>query len=50
MVDFFSSEVSGVVFASAVFAFAAAYVAFIIYLVSWGIPLSKNKSITNVGN
>nr|GMC99221.1 metal transporter Nramp3-like [Ipomoea batatas] len=44
MVDFFSSEVNGVLFASAVSAFAAAYVAFIVYLVSWGIPFSRNKN------
>ncbi|XP_019155051.1 PREDICTED: metal transporter Nramp3-like [Ipomoea nil] len=47
LLDFFSSEVSGVVFTSAVFAFTAAYVAFIIYLVSRNIPFLQNKRITD---
>lgn len=34
MVDFFSNEVTGVVFTTVVFAFTGAYVAFIIYLIS----------------
>nr|GMC57668.1 metal transporter Nramp3-like [Ipomoea batatas] len=47
LLDFFSSEVSGVVFTSAVFAFTAAYVAFIIYLVLRNIPFFQNKRITD---
>ncbi|XP_031110215.1 metal transporter Nramp3-like [Ipomoea triloba] len=47
LLDFFSSEVSGAVFTSAVFAFTAAYVAFIIYLVLRNIPFFQNKRITD---
>nr|GLL19398.1 metal transporter Nramp3-like [Ipomoea trifida] len=47
LLDFFSSEVSGAVFTSAVFAFTAAYVAFIIYLVLRNIPFIQNKRITD---
>ncbi|VFQ70341.1 unnamed protein product [Cuscuta campestris] len=43
MVDFFLSEARGVAFTSAIFTFTAAYVAFIIYLISREIPFSKNK-------
>ncbi|XP_027078335.1 metal transporter Nramp3-like [Coffea eugenioides] len=54
LVDFFSSEVSGVILTSVVFVFTAAYVAFIVYLVSRGITFSnfplKFKRLTNSGN
>ncbi|XP_022775140.1 metal transporter Nramp3-like [Durio zibethinus] len=40
LLDFFSSEVSGVMFTSIVSAFTGAYLAFIIYLVSQGFTLS----------
>ncbi|KAE9466079.1 hypothetical protein C3L33_02012, partial [Rhododendron williamsianum] len=41
LVEFFSSEVNGLLFTSVVAAFTAAYVAFIIYLISRGITFSK---------
>ncbi|KAL3525638.1 hypothetical protein ACH5RR_014010 [Cinchona calisaya] len=51
LADFFSSEVSGVIFTSTVFIFTAAYVVFIIYLVSRGISFSNfplnSKRLTN---
>lgn len=54
LVDFFSSEVSGVILTSVVFVFTAAYVAFIVYLISRGITFSdfplKFKRLTNSGN
>ncbi|XVE82872.1 hypothetical protein DITRI_Ditri16bG0040500 [Diplodiscus trichospermus] len=40
LLDFFSSEVTGVMFSSVVCAFTGAYLAFIIYLVSRGVTLS----------
>ncbi|KAK8497825.1 hypothetical protein V6N13_034616 [Hibiscus sabdariffa] len=40
LLDFFSSEVTGVMFTSVVFAFTGAYIAFIIYLVSRGFTSS----------
>ncbi|PIN18385.1 Mn2+ and Fe2+ transporters of the NRAMP family [Handroanthus impetiginosus] len=43
LVDFFFSEVSGVVFTIAVFAFTAAYVCFIVYLVAREIPFSRSR-------
>ncbi|XVE87044.1 hypothetical protein DITRI_Ditri18aG0084300 [Diplodiscus trichospermus] len=42
--DFFSSEVTGVMFSSVVFAFTGAYLAFIIYLVCRGFTLSAWRS------
>ncbi|KAL5556855.1 hypothetical protein UlMin_039091 [Ulmus minor] len=55
LLDFFSSEVSGVLFGTIVCAFTAAYVAFIIYLVSRGISFSSwsglvPKRLTDTGN
>lgn len=41
LLEFFSSEVSGLVFSSAVFAFTAAYIAFIIYLILRGTTFSN---------
>ncbi|KAL0350528.1 UNVERIFIED_CONTAM: Metal transporter Nramp3 [Sesamum radiatum] len=41
LVDFFSKEVSGVVFSTVVFAFTAAYVCFILYLIARGFNLSR---------
>ncbi|XP_041000665.1 metal transporter Nramp3-like [Juglans microcarpa x Juglans regia] len=41
LLDFFSSEVNGVLFGSIVAAFTAAYIGFIIYLVSWGVKFSS---------
>lgn len=49
LVDFFSSEVNGVLFSSVVGVFAAAYVAFIIYLVSRGVT-RQSKSVTETEN
>ncbi|KAI3451961.1 hypothetical protein Pfo_008626 [Paulownia fortunei] len=51
MVDFFSSEGSGVLFTAVVFAFAAAYVCFIVYLVAREISFSSllGKAKTNLG-
>ncbi|CAH9069234.1 unnamed protein product [Cuscuta europaea] len=43
MVDFFSSEIRGVAFSSAIFTFTAAYIAFIIYLISRELPFSKPR-------
>ncbi|KAK3019992.1 hypothetical protein RJ639_003340 [Escallonia herrerae] len=40
LVEFFSSEVTGLLFTSVVFTFTAAYVVFILYLVSRGITFS----------
>ncbi|XP_038996805.1 metal transporter Nramp3-like [Hibiscus syriacus] len=40
LLDFFSSQVTGVIFTSVVFAFIGGYVAFIIYLVSGGFTSS----------
>ena len=56
LLDFFSSEVQGWLFGSLVSGFTAAYVAFIIYLISRGITFSnwfgflQTKKITNTGN
>ncbi|KAF5451282.1 hypothetical protein F2P56_026399 [Juglans regia] len=41
LLDFFSSEVNGVLFGSAVAAFTAAYIGFIVYLVSRGVKFSS---------
>ncbi|KAL0377876.1 UNVERIFIED_CONTAM: Metal transporter Nramp3 [Sesamum radiatum] len=41
LVDFFAKEVSGVVFSTVVFAFTAAYVCFILYLIARGFNLSR---------
>ncbi|XP_051140625.1 metal transporter Nramp3-like [Andrographis paniculata] len=40
MVDFFSSEVSGVVFTAVILILTAAYICFVVYLVLRGIPFS----------
>ncbi|KAL6961413.1 Metal transporter [Sarracenia purpurea var. burkii] len=56
LLEFFSSEVNGWLFSSAVYVFTAAYVAFIIYLISRGITFSNGlgflhtKRSTNTGN
>lgn len=56
LVDFFSSEVSGLLFTFVISAFTAAYGAFVIYLVSRGITFSIWHSLlppnryTNTGN
>ncbi|KAF5463712.1 hypothetical protein F2P56_013856 [Juglans regia] len=54
LVDFFNSEVNGVLFGSVVGVFTAAYVAFIIYLVSRGVTFSswcrQPKSVTEAEN
>ncbi|KAK9284597.1 hypothetical protein L1049_023773 [Liquidambar formosana] len=56
LVDFFSSEVSGLLFTFVISAFTAAYGAFVIYLVSRGITFSIWRSLlppnryTNTGN
>lgn len=54
LVDFFSSEVNGVLFSTVVSGFTAAYVAFIVYLVSRGVTFSSRcrqcKSMTETGN
>lgn len=56
MLEFFKSEVNGALFGAVVCAFAAAYVTFIIYLVSRAITfspgksLAKSKTITNTQN
>ncbi|KAF5961187.1 hypothetical protein HYC85_002396 [Camellia sinensis] len=56
LLEFFSSEVNGWLFVSLVSVFTAAYVAFIIYLVSRGITFSNclgflhSKGSTNSGN
>ncbi|KAJ9170614.1 hypothetical protein P3X46_018708 [Hevea brasiliensis] len=41
LIDFFSNEVNGVIFATAVCIFTGAYVAFIVYLVSTGINFAS---------
>lgn len=41
LLDFFSNEVNGVVFGTAVCGFTIAYVAFILYLVSHGVTFSS---------
>ncbi|GFY93753.1 natural resistance-associated macrophage protein 3 [Actinidia rufa] len=56
LLDFFSSEVQGWLFGSLVSGFTAAYVAFIIYLISRGITFwnwfgfLQTKKFTNTGN
>ncbi|XP_057501489.1 metal transporter Nramp3.2-like [Actinidia eriantha] len=56
LLDFFSSEVQGWLFGSLVSCFTAAYVAFIIYLISRGITFSnwfvflQTKKFPNTGN
>ncbi|CAI9758509.1 unnamed protein product [Fraxinus pennsylvanica] len=54
LVDFFSSEGSGVIFTSVVFVFTAAYVCFIVYLIARGITFSKwlgkTNRLTTTGN
>lgn len=54
LVDFFSSEVNGVLFGSVLGVFISAYVAFIIYLVSRGVTFSswcrQPKSVTEAEN
>ncbi|KAL2522530.1 Metal transporter Nramp3 [Forsythia ovata] len=54
LVDFFSSEGSGVIFTSVVFVFTAVYVCFIVYLVARGINftkwIGKTKLLTTTGN
>lgn len=54
LVDFFSSEVNGVLFSTAVSVFTAAYVAFIAYLVSRGVTFlswcRRSKSLAETGN
>ncbi|NP_001312209.1 metal transporter Nramp3-like [Nicotiana tabacum] len=54
LMDSLSSAVSGVLFASVVFAFTGGYVAFIVYLILRGITFPdwfvKNKSITSIEN
>jgi len=53
LLDFFSSEVNGVLFSTFVFGFTAAYVAFIVYLVSRGVTFSsccrRSKSVAETG-
>ncbi|XP_028764206.1 metal transporter Nramp3 [Neltuma alba] len=46
MLEFFNSEVNGVMFGAVVCAFTAAYVAFILYLVSRAITFSPGQSST----
>lgn len=46
LLEFFSSEVSGAVFTTVVCAITAAYVAFIIYLISSSITFSPWQSLT----
>ena len=46
LLDFFSSEVNSTLFGTVGFAITAAYIAFIIYLVSWGV---KFRSWCNLG-
>ncbi|MBA0860202.1 hypothetical protein Goshw_015198 [Gossypium schwendimanii] len=43
LLDFFSSEVTGVIFTTVVCAFTGAYLAFIVYLVYWGFTLSVRR-------
>lgn len=43
LLDFFSSEVSGIIFTTVVCAFTGAYLAFIVYLVYWGFTLSARR-------
>ncbi|POO00779.1 NRAMP-like metal transporter [Trema orientale] len=56
LLEFFSSEVNGVFFGTVVCAFTAAYIAFIVYLISRGISISRwrdlvrSKRITDTGN
>lgn len=54
LMDTISSAVNGVLFTSVVVAFTGAYIAFIVYLISWGVTFSnwfvKNKSISNIDN
>jgi hypothetical protein len=54
LVDFFSSEVNGVLFSTVVSGFTAAYVAFIVYLVSRSVTFSswcrRCKNVTETGN
>nr|AYW01696.1 NRAMP3 protein [Morus alba] len=56
LLDFFSSEVAGVFFGTIVCTFTAAYVAFIVYLISRGLSFSswsgllQSKRITDTGN
>lgn len=45
MLEFFKSEVNGVLFGAIVCAFAALYVAFIVYLVSWAFTFSPAKVV-----
>lgn len=41
LLEFFSSEANGVLIATVIGVFTTGYVAFIIYLVSWGITFSS---------
>ncbi|KAA8531617.1 hypothetical protein F0562_006326 [Nyssa sinensis] len=56
LLQFFSSEASGLLFGSVISAFTVVYVAFIMYLVSRGITFSnwlgflQSKTLTNSGN
>lgn len=46
MLEFFTSEVNGAAFSAFVIAFTAAYVAFIIYLISRAIDFSPGQILT----
>lgn len=46
LVEFFSSEVNGAVFSAIVFVLTAAYVAFVLYLISRAITYTPWQSLT----